>query len=164
MTIDRKFFVSALGLLVALGGVGCGDDDRPAVDAGPADSGPPGMCENADDMTKIVRDDFGPMMNQDVSGVAAGCALGPCVSMTGMEQATCITTCIVTATTLSAGCASCVTMSVGCTFQNCIMECVPDPTTTECVACRCGANTAMVNCFDVYEACSGLTPTTDYCM
>lgn len=109
------------------------------------------MCTNAADMA-LLGMMFGPMMDKEVSEVAGDCAL-ECFA-DGTEA--CVTNCMVRETMMSSGCASCFTMSVGCVRDNCLGACLADPSSAGCLACQCGDNDGMVNCRDVFTACSGV--------
>lgn len=167
-----------LAFAVAAALVACGDDDGGTTDSGtppppPADTGPgvdtgtpppppppPGAnaCTNADDMGKLGMM-FGPMMDKAVADVAADCAI-ECF-LDGTEA--CVTSCVVRDTMLSMGCATCFTASVSCVRDNCLTLCATplggDPDSPACLACQCGDNDAMMNCRDVFTACSGVPST-----
>ena len=184
MTLNR---ISLLALAVAsLMVVACGDDDggtpdatAPMGDAAPptGDAAPPGdatpigdaapaachdpatvldltvtdACQNADDMANTP-DDYG-----DVTATCAReCFLG------GDTSADCVVACLRNETecVVSSECTTCYALSSGCAAMNCLSDCLSPTTEAECLACRCGDNAAGVNCFDVFDTCSGGEPAT----
>jgi len=144
---------------------GCGDDDpdpMTMVDAGtPGDCHTAGaivatgMCASDSDLTGTCADYSG----SGIADIASTCGVG---CLTNPDQGACTTMCILAQTSngVSTDCANCYTASVGCAAMNCLTECAADPAGAACLACRCGTNTAMVNCIDVFTACSGIPSDT----
>ncbi len=156
----KRFALIMLSISVV---AACGDDDDRGTggdDAGTGgDAGMSGACTNASDLAALMRMDFGDAMDQSVPDIAAAegttCALA---GMTGDALQMCTRDAIVeeTGMAVSADCADCFAISVRCSAENCLTPCLGGSDSAECVACRCGDNTAMVNCIDAYTACSGI--------
>jgi hypothetical protein len=175
---NRTLF--ALVLAGPLAAFGCGDDSGMGTDGGMMviDGGPgmdaPGTdggmcrtdddyysgtdnCNNADDITAYMREDYGATMDQDVSDIAAACGRGTCLTMVGSAGfAGCVATCVEDMTDVSAACSTCVAASVACSADNCLTECISPTTMDECNACRLGANDCSANCAMMFYTCSGL--------
>jgi hypothetical protein len=158
------FAVSVMGL------VGCGSDDGndtpadvvsttdvPAVDEDvPVMEEmmeevvePAGACTNADDGALLAT----PEQRDAVTASATDCGIG-CLG--DDDVATCSVTCLVGATGLSVGCSACYAGMVGCSKDNCLAECLADPSGDACATCQTDAG-----CFIDFYACSGLPEPTE---
>ena len=161
MTLNR---ISLLALVAAtLMVAGCGDDDPtpPMPEAGTPmachdsttmlDLTVTEACQNADDMANTP---------DNYSDVTASCARGCFLS--GNRSPDCVVACIrnMTECVVSTNCTTCYAISSGCAADNCLTECLSPETEEACLACRCGANAAGVNCFDAFTACAGGEPST----
>jgi hypothetical protein len=153
------FVLGALSLVLV--GVGaCSSDESsvpPAGTAGSAGSAGSagasgGKCANSADEAALEADyDAGK-----VSNVAGKCAVGCLSSDSGM----CVEDCVVAATGISHGCASCVAASADCSKKQCLTECIADPGSAKCAICQCGLQQGKpINCLDAYETCSGIPNT-----
>ena len=162
---------TSMALMLALALVGCGDDDGGGGDAGGGDdggtpgedAGPPGMCENSADMSGLMADYMVMGETQDVPTITGNCAR-MCALMGGddMTMATCIRTCITdnTMMMISQPCIGCLLASVACARDNCLSDCLSDPSAPQCLACQCGDNDMMINCRTVFSDCAGFATTT----
>ena len=84
------------------------------------------------------------------------------------ETPTCVQDCLrkATSSAISEACLNCQAGLVACARANCLGACAPGPSTAKCLDCMCGHNYpdgggAGINCYDPFNACSGLA--TDYC-
>jgi len=182
MTFVKNVMICA-AMLGALGLVGCGDDDGGTTpdasamtpdatagdamameDAGGACHDPATMldltvtdaCQNADDQAATMSDD------PDLGDLAADC--GRSCFLAGRGTPDCVVACMrnMSSCVSSVGCTTCYALSVGCASDNCLTECLDPANGEACLACRCGANAAGLNCFDIYDSCRGET-TMDAC-
>jgi len=151
-----------LGPALALGLGACGDDDGGGggTDAGGGGTdgggGTAGMCTSSADMTALEAEyDDGMGGTRTIQEIARDCAID-CIGEPEDQQEACTNECVETNSDLSSGCTTCVTASLGCTRDNCITRCLSDPDSMDCLACRCGDNGAMVNCYTVFEECAGV--------
>src|SRR5690606_35299893 len=118
-----------------LGSAGCGDDEDGGTDSGMnPDAGGEVLvdqCTNDSDMaaTMAIYD------GKDIVGHATDCGLA-CSSDPDVQG--CSQACILerTMNAVSAGCASCYSLSVLCAFDNCLAACIADPGAPACTACR----------------------------
>ncbi len=155
--------VRHLALILPLALTGCGDD-RGGGGGGGADAGGGGtdagetaaMCDNASDRAALdATYPDGSGAERTIQQIARDCAF-ECLGEPEAEQEACANECIARESDVSAGCASCVTASVGCARDYCITDCLSDPDGMACLACRCGGNPESINCLDVFTACSGV--------
>ena len=152
-----------IGLALALGLSACGDDDgrgggTDGGGGGGTDSGggTAAMCDNAADRTALEAEyDDGEGGTRTIQEIARDCAID-CLSEPEDQQEACSNECIVMGSDVSTACSTCVTASLGCTRDNCITRCLSDPDSMDCLACRCGDNSAGINCYTVFEDCAGV--------
>jgi hypothetical protein len=102
----------------------------------------------------------------DMAGIPAGhgdttAECGRSCFMSGDRSLECVVTCIRdrTACAVSVGCSTCYALSAKCGRTHCVTERIDSSTSDACLSCLCGANTAVVNCFDPVVICSGREPT-----
>jgi hypothetical protein len=169
-----------LAIVCAFGAMACSDDDNntPTPDKGVQDqavtdqsagdqsagdqstsdtSGSTGKCDNTSDKAAIQKTWGTPA--QDLSTIVAG--QQACLLQTDPKK--CILDNIRTATNgdVSDDCLGCYADSALCGAANCLAPCTANPPTpAACDSCRCGDNTAKVNCVAAFEACSGVSSTT----
>lgn len=101
-------------------------------------------CTNTDDLA-IIMDEM-----VDQSAEAATCGQ---MSLAEENPVQASRECIVTATGLSPLCSSCYAKTVGCSIENCVVECASDPDSAECATCQ-----EDNGCISDFETCSGLMP------
>lgn len=176
MNASNRILMVALAVAMT-GAMGCGDDDRPAgtdsgtggtdTGTGGADTGTGDMCTfapttmdgctDAADVAAAMADNLGPDMNESLADIArrrgTQCALA---GMSGDALTNCVRDALLEETSdgVSSGCASCYGASVTCSAAHCIGVCIDGG--DDCDACRCGMNTAMCSCGEVFTQCSGL--------
>lgn len=61
---------------------------------------------------------------------------------------------------LTEECLDCYGETVACGAAWCTGPCAADTSSPGCIACRCGDNTASVNCIREFDLCSGIPPAT----
>ena len=98
-----------------------------------------GACLNAGD-EMILQDDT---VNDTISICNVNCFFDG-----GAEG--CAVDCITSETGLSEDCASCHSELFDCTIDNCFGECIADPESETCVACK------EANCYEAHAECSGI--------
>ena len=110
-------------------------------------------CQNPDDQAATMSSD------PDLGDLAADC--GRSCFLAGDSTPDCVVACMrnMSSCVSSVDCTTCYALSVGCASSNCLTECLDPANADACLACRCGANAAGVNCFDVYDTCRGETTT-----
>jgi hypothetical protein len=84
-----------------------------------------------------------PKMIQDLSDCVGACTQNTIEDITGSR--------------LSDGCGACYSESVACSAAECATSGCSNPTSTECVTCRC-----VEGCTPGFDVCSGL-PSTGVC-
>lgn len=67
----------------------------------------------------------------------------------------CLVECIIDDSGFSQGCATCFALTIMCTLDNCLTECMADPTSDDCAACQ------EENCMPDFMECSGLDEIND---
>lgn len=100
-----------------------------------------GACENETDCEFVE--------SGEARNVATVCGQS-CNGEPEAERAACAADCINMELGMTAECSTCYSTLVGCTFENCLAECVADPAAAVCQQCQ------AQNCFDDFEDCSGL--------
>jgi hypothetical protein len=156
--------------------VGCGGDDDEENGGGAgttgtgggAGSGGAGTCKGvyadktqaelaaeAGDGACTSAADIAAVCANDINTVAASCGLS-CFAQGGDEaaQLQCNTECVTAATDPdpSVPCMGCYLQSVACVRENCVTQCVSDPTAPACIQCR--LDEGCTGAF--YNDCSGL--------
>ena len=174
--------VVATAVVSVVMAVGCGgDDDDDAGGAGTggtgtgggAGSGGAGTCKGvyadktqaqitaeAGDGECTSATDIAAVCANDINTVAASCGLS-CFAQGGDDatQLQCNTDCVTAATDPdpSDACIGCYVQSVACARENCVNQCVSDPTADACIQCRLDAGCTG----NFYNSCSGLPLPTD---
>jgi len=100
-------------------------------------------CDNTSDLDELAN-------NIEAIEEASGDCGMSCIA--DSDIASCAGECIemTEGVNLSRGCADCFGAVVECTVDNCLTQCIADPSSTECVMCR------ETNCDPVFEACAGV--------
>ena len=112
------------------------------------------FCTGNDaDLAAISRTDYGPDMDQDISGMAGDCGRA-CISDPDVQ--TCTQACLVDETDASAECSDCFAGTVACAFDLCIAVCADPSMATECDACRVGTNECSFDCLAGFYTCTGI--------
>ncbi|MCA9581396.1 MAG: hypothetical protein KC416_06345 [Myxococcales bacterium] len=165
----RFFLATALcGAFV----VGCDEETTTnKTDSGTVDGGGGGIdsgtvtnaCTNASDEAAIEAEYDGKTVTEIAKAEGQTCFL------TGASEEEALRACVVsginekTDTALSAGCATCYSISVSCGAAACLTECLDTSTEAKskaCDACICGDNDMNRNCIDEFTACSGIPSST----
>lgn len=114
-----------------------------------------GVCANASDQA-ATQAAYCPG-DKSVADVTSGCAI-QCLTATDSKM--CSHDCVDTATNhaISGACIDCYVDLTSCGQTNCLTACISDPKSAGCLACLCGGtgNTGHVNCYDGFNACTGL--------
>ncbi len=121
-----------------------GDSGLPDVAADVVSDAPEadGACVNDDDLA-IVSGDIASVRTSSLT-----CYLN-CGSLPDMES--CRADCIMTTTGISSSCAACFDAGTECMVVNCMMPCMADSQSQECLGCQ-----EDTGCFTAFAACSGL--------
>jgi hypothetical protein len=121
--------------------------------SGGSDGGAVGVCNNTSDKAATTAG-YCPG-NASVADIVGNCAKS-CI--TNSDPQGCTKTCLDNATNhaISADCEGCYVALTFCGSQNCLSECLSDPTSATCLACLCGGNSNAVNCYDAFNSCTGL--------
>jgi hypothetical protein len=162
-----------LGLAFLIAPVSCGDDDDDSGGAGTGGSAGSGGTSGAEQCKGVYADktesevaveagdgactsaaDLAAVCANDVNTTAASCGLS-CFAQGGDEatQIQCNLSCVTTATDPdpSSACIGCYLESVACARENCLDQCLSDPTAPACIQCR-----ADEGCTGGFYTCSGL--------
>ncbi len=103
-----------------------------------------GACSNAED-SKLLST---PEKKEQVSAISIDCGIG-CLGEEAVEA--CAVSCIVEDAGLSSECSECYASLVGCTKDNCLAECLMDPSGLACLNCQTDAG-----CTTDFCVCSGI--------
>jgi len=97
----------------------------------------------------------GDEVDLNITEVATECAI-MCFGEDGLDA--CLLGCIDQATkaAVSSDCARCDTAAALCAIGNRLAHCVSDPTSAECIDCRCGSGGTTPNCVGDFETCAGI--------
>ncbi len=143
---------------------GAGTDAGEPGDAGsPGDGGgvdaaaPAGACTSESDIAAQSRMDYGPDMDEDITGVSAACGQECFI---GRDRETCLATCFDERMEggLSMGCIECYVATTTCILDNCFEPCATG-LGNECQECACENN-----CTGAFDECSGIPTSGDLCM
>ena len=110
---------------------------------------PAGACTNADDGALLATEE----LRDAVTAAATDCGIG-CLGED--DVGACSVACLVAGTGLTVGCSACYAGMVGCSKDNCLAECLQDPSGDACATCQTDAG-----CFIDFYACSGLPEPTE---
>ena len=115
-----------------------------------------GACDNVDDRATRERADHsvGDEMDLSVTEATTACTT-TCFGSDQLEE--CVQECVVDATggQLSEDCATCDARAAVCAVENCLGVCLADPTSPDCIACRCGVGETP-DCVGDFETCAGV--------
>jgi hypothetical protein len=170
-------FVNLDGRCESAGGGGTGgsetdqcinDADQAVYDAltytnddGESSSGSDAASAIASDCVFGGDDTVPPEGCGDLAAIVVVCAsTGTCTPKMIEDLTVCVGECAqdtierITGSRLSDGCGACYSESVACSAAKCATSGCSNPTSTECVECRC-----VENCTPGFDVCSGLPPT-----
>jgi hypothetical protein len=137
------------------------DDLTYTNDDGESSSGSDAASAIASDCVFGADDTVPPEGCGDLAAIVVDCAsAGTCTPKMIQDLTDCVGECTqdtiesITGSRLSDGCGACYSESVACNAAKCTTSGCSNPTSTECVECRC-----VQGCTPGFDVCSGLLPT-----
>mgnify|MGYP001264899088 CR=1 FL=1 len=134
------------------GGAGATDGGGPGDGAGDTTSA--GACLGAGDTAALGSADLDAEIPTCVKALVTG-GKGP----QDPDFPQLVSACLVKSTGLTTGCADCYAHFADCSAEQCLAQCIADPTAKQCVDCRCGIS-AATDCVGALVSCTGVKDDT----